>query len=95
MTLRISQTLDAKKGLATLRLEGAMSAEGAALLEHYCEELAARSINAITLDLEGLTFLDDESGAALRRLRQTVGVTFTGCRLFTHEVIEGCQSLDS
>ena len=95
MTLRISQILDTEKGSATLRLEGAMSSEGAALLERYCEELAGRSIGAITLDLEGLTFLDDESGAALRRLRRTRGVTLTGCCLFTHEVIEGSHTFDS
>ena len=95
MTLRISQMLDTEKGSATLRLEGSMSAEEAALLEHYCEELAGRALGAITLDLEGLMFLDDEGGAALRRLRQTRGVKLTGCCLFTHEVVEGDQNLDS
>src|ERR1700749_3318566 len=89
MTLRISQTLDAVKGSATLHLEGLMSADEAALLERYCDELAGQSIVAITLDLEGLTFIDEESGAATRRLRETRGVTLTGCRLFTREVIEG------
>lgn len=89
MTLRISQTLDAVKGSATLRLEGSMSAEEALLLERYCDELAGQSIGAITLDLEGLTFLDDEGGDSIRRLRETRRVTLTGCRLFTREVIEG------
>jgi anti-anti-sigma regulatory factor len=92
MTLRISQTLDTVKGSATLRLEGSMSAEEALLLERYCDELAGQSIGAITLDLEGLTFLDDEGGASIRRLRETRGVTLTGCRLFTREVIEGAHN---
>jgi len=92
MTLRISQTLDAVKGSATLRLEGSMSAEEALLLERYCDELAGQSIGAITLDLEGLTFLDDEGGDSIRRLRETRGVTLTGCRLFTREVIEGAHN---
>jgi hypothetical protein len=89
MTLRISQILDTEKGNATLRLEGSMSADEAVLLERYCDGLAGQSIGSITLDVEGLTFLDDESGASIRRLRQTRGVTLTGCRLFTREVIEG------
>jgi anti-anti-sigma regulatory factor len=92
MTLRISQTLDTVKGSATLRLEGSMSAEEALLLERYCDELAGQSIGAITLDLEGLTFLDDEGGDSIRRLRETRGVTLTGCRLFTREVIEGAHN---
>src|ERR1700755_364713 len=70
MTLRISQTLETVKGSATLRLEGSMSAEEALLLERYCDELAGQSIGAITLDLEGLTFLDDEGGDSIRRLRE-------------------------
>jgi anti-anti-sigma regulatory factor len=92
MTLRITQALDIVKGSATLRLEGSMSAEEALLLERYCDELAGQSIGAITLDLEGLTFLDDEGGDSIRRLRETRGVTLTGCRLFTREVIEGAHN---
>ncbi|HEY0544773.1 MAG TPA: hypothetical protein VGC91_05180 [Pyrinomonadaceae bacterium] len=95
MTLRISQILDTGHGSATLRLEGSMSAEEAALLERYCEELAGKAIRDITLDLEGLMFLDDEGGATLRRLRRTRGVNLTGCCLFTHEVIEGAHNIDS
>jgi anti-anti-sigma regulatory factor len=92
MTLRITQTLDTVTGSATLRLEGSMSAEEALLLERYCDELAGQSIGAITLDLEGLTFLDDEAGDSIRRLRETRDVTLTGCRLFTREVIEGAHN---
>jgi anti-anti-sigma regulatory factor len=89
MTLRISQILDPANDGATLRLEGTMSADQTFLLQRYCDELAARSIASITLDLEGLTFLDEESGAAIRRLRETMGVTLIGCCLFTQEVIDG------
>ena len=89
MTLRISQSLDVMKGSATLRLEGAMSASEAALLEGYCDELMGHSIRSITLDLEGLTYVDAEGGAVIRRLRTHKGVILTGCRLFTQEVIEG------
>jgi anti-anti-sigma regulatory factor len=80
------------KGSATLRLEGSMSAEEALLLVRYCDELAGQSIGAITLDLEGLTFLDDEGGDSIHRLCETRGVTLTGCRLFTREVIEGAHN---
>ncbi|MCU1266495.1 MAG: hypothetical protein JWM21_2813 [Acidobacteria bacterium] len=86
MTLRISQIVEPDKNRATLRLEGTMSADWISLLERYCDDLGGRPI---TLDLEGLTFLDEESGAAIRRLRKTLGVTLIGCCLFTNEVIEG------
>jgi hypothetical protein len=86
MTLRISQTTDPDESRATLRLEGTMSADWISLLERHCDDLGGRPI---TLDLEGLTFLDEESGAAIRRLRKTLGVTLIGCCLFTNEVIEG------
>jgi anti-anti-sigma regulatory factor len=92
MTLRITQALDTVKGRATLRLEGSMSAGEALLLERYCDELAGQSIGAITLDLEGLTFLDEEGADSIRRLRETRGVTLTGCLLFTREVIEGAHN---
>jgi anti-anti-sigma regulatory factor len=94
MTLRISQILDTRENSATLRLEGTMSADEAALLERYCTELAGQSIPSITLDLEGLMFLDEESGAAIRRLRKTMGVILIGCCLFTQEVIDGGQNLE-
>ena len=94
MTLRISQLLDTRKSSATLRLEGTMSADEAVLLERYCGDLASQSIASITLDVEGLTFLDEESGAAIRRLRKAMGVTLIGCCLFTQEVIDGGQNSD-
>lgn len=92
MLLRISQTLDDLKGSATLRLEGSLSGDEAALLERYCDELAGQSVGSITLDLEGVTFLDEEGGASIRRLRQTRGVSLVGCCLFTREIIEGEQT---
>ncbi|MBV9958077.1 MAG: hypothetical protein JO360_06625 [Acidobacteria bacterium] len=95
MTIRITQEMDIRKGSATLHLEGSLNTDDALMIEHYCEELSGQSIQDITLDLEGLTFLDSESGAALRRLRLTRGVHLVGCCLFTHEVIEGSHALDS
>lgn len=95
MMLRISESFDMREGSATLRLEGVMSAKEAALLEGHCDELAVHSIKSITLDLEGLTFLDDEGGATLRRLRRTKGVALIGCRLFIHEVVEGNHTFNS
>ena len=89
MTLRISQTLDMANQHATLRLEGAMGAEQASLLQRHCDDLTAQSVGSITLDLAELRFLDEESGAAIRRLRETRGVRLIGCCLFTQEVIDG------
>jgi hypothetical protein len=66
-----------------------MGAEQASLLQRHCDELVAREIPAITLDLAELRFIDEESGAAIRRLRETMNVKLVGCCLFTQEVIDG------
>jgi hypothetical protein len=71
-----------------------MSVNEAVMLEAYCRDLQSHSLNSITLDLEGLMFLDEESGAAIRRLRETMGVVLIGCCLFTEEIIEGGRSLN-
>jgi hypothetical protein len=66
VTLRITR----EEGLplrATLRLEGSVVAEWAALLERECSALL-RSSGAVSLDLTGVTFVDRRGVEALERL---------------------------
>jgi ABC-type transporter Mla MlaB component len=61
-------TREAESGhQATLRLEGSVAAEWAALLEHECVALA-RSGMALGLDLAGVGFVDRAGIAILARL---------------------------
>ena len=52
---------------ATLRLEGSIGAEWAALLEHECAGLL-RVCGAVSLDLAGVGFVDSAGVETLRRL---------------------------
>ena len=66
MTLRITRGKGARSR-ATLRLEGNIAAEWAALLEHECSELFGSS-SSVTLDLTGVFFVDWAGVQVLERL---------------------------
>jgi anti-anti-sigma regulatory factor len=89
MTARITEQ-DEPSG-HVIRLEGSLSGEDARLVERLCAEAASRPDPRVVVDLNGVTFLDDESAAVLRRLRGSGGVTFRGCCLFNQRVIDGAK----
>ena len=66
MTLRITRK-GGSRSRATLKLEGSVVAEWAALLERECSELL-RSSTAVSLDLAGVGFVDRAGVEALERL---------------------------
>jgi STAS domain len=66
MTLRIARE-GGSRSRATLKLEGSVVAEWAALLERECSELL-RSSTAVSLDLAGVGFVDRAGVEALERL---------------------------
>ena len=66
MTLRITRDRRSRSR-ATLKLEGSVVAEWAALLERECSELL-RSSAAVSLDLAGVGFVDRAGVEALERL---------------------------
>jgi ABC-type transporter Mla MlaB component len=64
--LRITRE-ERSRSRATLRLEGSVVAEWAALLERECSSLL-RSWGAVSLDLAGVSFVDQAGVEALERL---------------------------
>ncbi len=66
MTLRITRE-ERARSRATLRLEGRVVAEWAALLERECSDLR-RSWAEVSLDLAGVSFVDQAGVEALERL---------------------------
>lgn len=66
MTLRITRA-GGSRPRATLKLEGSVVAEWAALLERECSELL-RAATAVSLDLAGVGFVDRAGVEALERL---------------------------
>lgn len=71
-----------------IRLEGSLGGEDARLVERLCAEASAGANTRIVVDLDGVTFLDDDSAIMLRRLRSGGDVTLRGCCLFTELLIE-------
>ena len=63
MTFRITR----EEGSRTLKLEGRLVAEWAALLERECSDLL-RSSSAVSLDLADVSFVDRAGVEALERL---------------------------
>ena len=66
MTFRITRE-EGSRSRATLRLEGRVVAQWAALLERECSELL-RSSTSVSLDLAGVGFVDRAGVEALERL---------------------------
>lgn len=83
--MRISQAEDYESGSVILYVEGSLIAEDVQLLENTCHELKDRKV---IIDLAGVSFLDEASAALLRQLKQQAGVVYTGCQLYTRQMIE-------
>lgn len=66
MTFRITRE-EGSRSRATLKLEGRVVAEWAALLERECSDLL-RSSTSVSLDLAGVGFVDRAGVEALKRL---------------------------
>ena len=66
MTLRITRA-GGSRSRATLKLEGKVVGEWAALLERECSDLL-RSRGGVSLDLAGVTFVDRTGVETLERL---------------------------
>ena len=69
MVLRITRE-EGSRSRSTLKLEGNVVGEWAALLERECSALL-RSRRAVSLDLAGVTFVDQAGVRTLGRLSRT------------------------
>jgi anti-anti-sigma regulatory factor len=87
MSIRISQSEDSATGRAILRVEGALTADTAQLLDDTCAKLLERPGAAIIINVSAVSFINEDGAAVLRRLKQQ-GISFDGCELFNQRVIE-------
>ena len=87
MDIRISQSEDSATGRTILRVEGALTADAARLLDDICAKLVEEAGAKLIINVSAVSFLDEEGAAVLRRLKHQ-GVRFEGCELFTQQVIE-------
>jgi anti-anti-sigma regulatory factor len=92
MTIRISQVSGSEEGTSVLRVEGALDLSGVELLKLACADLRKESGAQIVLDVSGVTFINSESAHVLRNMRERGEFVLRGCRLFTHEVLEGMSA---
>ncbi len=88
MPTRITEVKTPDTSRTTLRVEGTLRLEDAALLEQICLDVKQRSGKSVTLDLADLCFLDSDSAHLLCRLRAEQDVSFEGLHLFVQRVIE-------
>ncbi len=91
MTTRITKIGDQGSERTTLRVEGSLRQEDAAVLECTCAGLPAAELKNVAIDLSGISFLDSESATVLCRLRD-LGVELVGLHFFTQRVIEMTES---
>ena len=90
MGIRISQSEDSTAGRTILRIEGAVTADAARLVEDVCAKLLNEAGAKLIINVSAVNFLDEDGAAVLRRLRRQ-GVGFEGCELFTRRVIETAE----
>jgi hypothetical protein len=88
MAVRISQLDDRKSARTTLTVEGSLTLNDARLLEYICADIRRQSCSNIVINLEGTTYLNEESACVLRQLKQQPGVRLTGCQLYIEHLIE-------
>jgi anti-anti-sigma regulatory factor len=88
MALRISQ-VDDGRWQTTLKIEGDFHFADAQMLENLCRDLQKKE--TLIIDLAGITFLDEKSARALRRLKSQPNIRLTGLRLFTEKMLEQAE----
>ena len=91
MATQITQIDDDAHGRTTLRIEGEMLGEDAALLEKISTQIRAETGNRITIDLADLDFLDSEAAPILRRLASLDGYTIEGIEIFLQSVVNEAE----
>jgi hypothetical protein len=88
MVVRISRTEASETRRLLLRVEGALTREGAQLLAQQCVPCIHDTEWNVDIDLTAVTFIDEAAAAVVRQLSQSPSVSFTGCELFTQQMIE-------
>lgn len=87
MTVRITQIIDEKRVRAVLRVEGKLHDGGAEILEKVFDEIRSQSNREIDIDIAGVSFIDTNGAAVLKRI-EAKGAVLSGLDFFIEKVIE-------
>jgi anti-anti-sigma regulatory factor len=71
-----------------LKVEGTLFLKDAELLEKICRDIGKQTMQRVTLDLAGLSFIDSDSASVLCRLKRKQDVGLEGLHLFIGKVVE-------
>ena len=69
-------------------VEGTLYLRDAELLERICRDVGKQTNRPVTLELDGLSYLDSDSAAVLCRMKREQNVNLEGLHLFIEKVVE-------
>ena len=69
-------------------VEGTLHLGDAELLEKICRDVSDQTKRPVTLELDGLSYLDSDSAAVLCRMKREQNVSLEGLHLFIEKVVE-------
>ena len=69
-------------------VEGTLHLQDAELLEKICRDVSDQTKRPVTLELDGLSYLDSDSAAVLCRMKREQNVSLKGLHLFIEKVVE-------
>jgi hypothetical protein len=70
------------------KVEGTLYLRDAELLEKICRDVSYQTKQPVTLELDGLSYLDSDSAAVLCRMKREQNVSLEGLHLFIEKVVE-------
>src|SRR5258705_9826438 len=71
-----------------LKVEGTLYLKDAELLEKICRDVCIETKQPVTLELDGLSYLDSDSASVLCRMKREQNVSLEGLHLFIEKVVE-------
>ena len=85
-----SETVTRNAGTAptVFKVEGTLYLSDAELLEKICRDVRNQTKRPVTLELDGLSYLDSDSAAVLCRMKREQKVNLEGLHLFIEKVVE-------
>jgi len=84
-----SVTRDTGRPVRTVfKVEGTLHLQDAELLEKICRDVGNQTKRPVTLELDGLSYLDSDSAAVLCRMKREQNVSLEGLHLFIEKLVE-------
>jgi len=83
-----SRARDTGTVATVFKVEGTLDLRDAELLEKICRDVRNQTRRPVTLELDGLNYLDSDSAAVLCRMKREQNVSLEGLHLFIEKVVE-------